>query len=687
MRIRAWRVWVAATSAAMAIGVAVAQEPVGVRPYELDWAGRVAETPAPLVDFEEQAAWRVETVGSEARFERTREQQIWGRYVGKLTYRGTEPGANEVRIVPPQPIPVREAFDALTLWVYGNNWGYAVDPSTPQVTVSALFRTAGGLPVSVFLYSVDWTEWNLLHRRLSADERRALGPGCTFVGFSVKGGRQKDDRSIYLDNLCLSTEGFAPLTFEPRPQRGIAMFPGQGAGTNNGPGKLPFPTRAETILPPVADKAIRRSTAREGAGVRFTFTDRTGVVEYRYAPRTGLWDDLTATFTAPGGKPVAFRPCVGGGAWLRVGGQAVQPTAKLARAGLAGGRFEAIWDVEAQGVRTRVAYRLQAMGKSLVIDTEARGGAVAEVRYGRAVGAPQPRLVTHPFYPADGGRPATLVMGTAQRPLFLTGNVDWYRTNASTMWAANTVDKQGALYNGGTRYTPLTNGKANDCFERFFLTLLGGDPPSPSPLGPGLLRDDAGLRPPRAPPGPPGRSRGGPALGPPAARAPRRARRLSRRPRSPAARDRRRLARARRPDRGPGFELRRPRGPGRLRPQGREDGPRGKGRDESDAGDAARRLAAAAGRGRARGEGGRRRRGRRRRHLAVSSTAPARRRGPGGARRAQVDHARVLGEESCGARGRGRGRERGRAGEGAGRRRREEEREEEEARMNMRMKL
>ncbi len=472
MRIRAWRGWVAATAAAMALGVAVAQEPVGVRPYELDWAGRVTETPPPLVDFENLDGWRVETVGSEARFERTREQQIWGRYVGKLTYRGTGAGANEVRIVPPRPIPVRDAFDAMTLWVYGNNWGYSVDPSTPQVTVSALFRTAGGLPVSVYLYSVDWTEWNLLHRRLSDTERKTLGPGCTFVGFSVKGGRQKDDRSIYLDNLCLSTEAFAPLTFEPRPERGIAMFPGQGSGTNNGPGKLPFPTRVETILPPAADQGIRRSTARDGAGARFTFADRTGVIEYRYAPRTGLWDDLTATFTAPGGKPVAFRPCVGGGAWLRVDGQAVQPTAaRLVRAGLSGGRFEAVWDLEAQGVRARVAYRLQGMGKSLVIDTEARGGAVAEVRYGRAVGAPQPRLVTHPFYPADGGRPATLVMGTPQRPLFLTGNVDWYRTNASTMWATNTVDKQGALYNGGTRYTPLTDGKVNDCFERFFLTL------------------------------------------------------------------------------------------------------------------------------------------------------------------------------------------------------------------------
>ena len=63
------------------------------------------------------------------------------------------------------------------------------------------------------------------------------------------------------------------------------------------------------------------------------------------------------------------------------------------------------------------------------------------------------------------------VSGTAAAPLFLTGNADWTLTNASILWAANSVQADGVTYNGGTRYLPRTDGQRNDCFERFFLTV------------------------------------------------------------------------------------------------------------------------------------------------------------------------------------------------------------------------
>ncbi len=76
--------------------------PVGKRPYELDWANRTQDAHQPLVEFEELTGWRVEGRNAEARFERTREQQIWGSYVGKLTYRGT--GADpQMRLLPRSP--------------------------------------------------------------------------------------------------------------------------------------------------------------------------------------------------------------------------------------------------------------------------------------------------------------------------------------------------------------------------------------------------------------------------------------------------------------------------------------------------------------------------------------------------------------------------------------------------------
>ncbi|MBI5833276.1 MAG: hypothetical protein HZB16_13345, partial [Armatimonadetes bacterium] len=111
-------------------------DPVGKRPYELDWAGRTADAQPALVDFEQPADWKVEAANSEATFVRTREQQIWGDWVGRLTYRGTG-GNPTVMIRPPAPVPIGKAFDAVTLWVYGNNWGWGPNPGTPQVGITA----------------------------------------------------------------------------------------------------------------------------------------------------------------------------------------------------------------------------------------------------------------------------------------------------------------------------------------------------------------------------------------------------------------------------------------------------------------------------------------------------------------------------------------------------------------------
>lgn len=459
---------------AASFGQSHQEEPVGVRPYELEWAGRTQDDHPPLVDFENLDGWTVVTKNAAATFGRTREQQIWGRYVGKLTYRGEGSGPNEVRIVPPQPIPISQPFDAVTLWCYGNNWGWAPDPGTPQVRISVLFEDSDGQEFAVYLYHVDWTEWYLLHRRLTPEQARRLQKGAKFAGILVAGGRQKDDRILYFDNLAVFTEEFPPLTFAPRPERGISMFPGQTAGTNTGPGKLPFPTSERTILPPVLDPRPVVETLPEGQGARFRCRDRTGVVEYTVRPETGRWDDIAVTYRKAGNadRGVRFQPCVDGGVWLRGPSGAVRPErGELLSSQFDQGVLETQWNLTAGDVSAKVTYRFRLYGKTLVVDVLAPGGNVAEVRYGRAVGLQNPRLVTHPFYPAEGGRPATVVADTPSGPLFLMGNTDWYRTNASIMWAHNAVDASAVTYNGGTRYIPLTNGHVNDCFERFFITV------------------------------------------------------------------------------------------------------------------------------------------------------------------------------------------------------------------------
>lgn len=454
--------------------VIAAEEVVGKRPYEMEWANRTEDHQPPLVDFEDISGWKVEGHNSVASLVRTREQQLWGKYVAKLTYRATASGGPEVRIMPPQPIPITRPFDAVTLWVYGNTWGYARDVTTPSVGITALFEDAQGEEFGVYLYHVDWKEWNLLHKRLTPEQIARAEKGARFKGIAITGGRNKEDRVLYFDNLAVYKEEFAPLKFEPRPQRGIPMFPGQSVGTNTDPNKkLPFPNRLETILPDNLAKEFKTYFRAESAAYVFSYVGSDGKLTYRLEPKTGTWSDITAQWTPANGKPgPVIRPCMGGGVYLQTpDGPKAPEKIELLSARVENNVPTLRYRVAVGGVSAEVTYAYRLWNKSLVIDTICLGGQVGEVRYGRALGLENPRLVTNPYYRAEGGRPAVAVSGPASAPLFLTGNTDWYLSNASSMWAANEITADGVLYNGGTRYNPKTDGKRNDCYDRFFITL------------------------------------------------------------------------------------------------------------------------------------------------------------------------------------------------------------------------
>ena len=459
-------------SVLLSLGTAAcgADEAVGKRPYEMDWANRFQDDHPPLVDFENMDGWTVRTGNSAASLVRTREQQLWDKYVAKFTYRATGAGPTYL-IAPRQPLPVGQAFEAVSLWVYGNNWSYAPNASTPMVSITAKFLDAQGRAVNVPLTTVTWEEWFLCSRRLTPEQIAMVKDGASFAGLEIANGRNKEDRVLFFDNLAVFTEQFPPLTFEPRPERGIAMFPGQGSGTNTGPGKLPFPTRPETILPDNLVQDFQTTVRQEGTNFVLTYVGSDGTLTYTLAPRTGTWSDLTARW----GQGPEIRPLVDGGVRLAVDGQAVAAE-KLEPLGttLDGQNVISKWQASAGGVSAQVTYTFRLWNKSLVIDTAAPGGDVAEVRYGHAEGLDNPRCVTNPFYHYGhqaSDRPAVAVSGPADQPLFLTGNTDWYLSNASVPFSANAVQEGRTSYQGGVRYVPKTDGKRNDCFERFFVTL------------------------------------------------------------------------------------------------------------------------------------------------------------------------------------------------------------------------
>ena len=92
------------------------------RPYEIVQAGRTVDQNAPaLVPFTDPAGWTVETENAVASFVRATEHLLFGDGVSRLVYRATGKGKPLVRVRPPSPVPVKDAFDTVSCWIYGNN--------------------------------------------------------------------------------------------------------------------------------------------------------------------------------------------------------------------------------------------------------------------------------------------------------------------------------------------------------------------------------------------------------------------------------------------------------------------------------------------------------------------------------------------------------------------------------------
>lgn len=444
-------------------------EAVGERPYEMVWAGRDAEVQPALADFEDLTGWTVECHNAVGTMEGNRERLMYGEQVGKVTYRGTSSGPT-VRLVPPRPVPCPDGFDTVSLWVYGNQWSYSTDPTTPAVTISAIFAAADGTEVPVQVLRVNAKYWFLAYRKLTADQAAKLARGATLKAIEIAGGTNKDDRSLWLDSLCAFREELKPLSFPPRPKWGIDPFPGQDPGVFTGPGKLPFPTRAQTILPANLTDRYKTEVKADGDAFTLTYRGEDGVLTYRLTPKTGTFSDLTAQFTGRGGE---FRPGDGGGVRFAGDGDVPVPPEALEHRGtrLEGDSVVSHWWVRHGERSADVTYTYRLWQKSLVIDVHAAGGQLAEVRYGEAVGLDRPRVFQVPYLANSAGRAHAVIAGPAERPLFLMGHPCWYLSGASEIFGAGAVTGGRATYYGGTRYKPKTDGRRNDVYERLFLTV------------------------------------------------------------------------------------------------------------------------------------------------------------------------------------------------------------------------
>lgn len=455
-----------------------AKEKIGVRPYEMDWAGRDKDDFPPLVDFESMQSWKCEGNGVVATFTQSREEQLFGKYVAKLTYRQTQAGT-KLNVRPPEPIPVPStSFDAMSCWIYGNNWAWVTDPKTSRVAVAALFRTAQGKELVVPLTNVRWKEWFLCHWRFTQEQQAELGEkinGKTacFDGFQISNIYNKEDRVIYFDNFAIFKEVFKPLQLSVRPKRGIDMFPGQSSGLNTGTGRLPFPTREDTILPDSAAKGSRNTAQQNGKSFDLVYSGTDGKLTLQYTPMTGTWSDLKAKWN----DSEWFEPLAGGGInELALPQRLTEPikTRTQLETKLNGNTIVTRWTLAGEKEKTTVEYRMELRGKSLILDTFCQGGKAVAVEFGKVTPIVNPRVFLIPYYSYGGRiRPKAIVFnvnGTAD-PLFILAHVDWYRSNGSNLTGAVESGKDFAQTNGKVEYNCKTDDTRNDVYERFFITI------------------------------------------------------------------------------------------------------------------------------------------------------------------------------------------------------------------------
>lgn len=386
-----------------------------LRPYEMVRAGRVADDRPPISDLADASEWEVECDNAVASLDTAKDRALFADSVARLTYRATGPKP-KVYLVSKKALPVPAGADTISLWVYGNN-NFGKPADTPGVAINAFVRGVDGRERQFQFVSVNHKEWFKHIFRLPGYAKDCLKDGGTLVKLMVHGGTNPTDRTIDLASMCLYKDEKKPISFPERAKRGVQIFKDQPQGINTGEGRLPFPNVSTTIIP-VAKRDKR--------------------IEFKLPEDPLDWDSLAVR--------------IDGGEWMKfaVGG--------------------GIFPVEA---REGASVKFSRVGNSLVADVVAKGGGVSEVRFGglKLDGCERIAIpyMTYGF-PGPTNRPAVVASRVGGKPFFMSAHFDWTQSNASEPGFCGAITNGIAPANGSVVYTPKTDGKRNDVYERFVWT-------------------------------------------------------------------------------------------------------------------------------------------------------------------------------------------------------------------------
>ena len=420
------------------------QKKIGEIPYEMK--GRI-DSRIPLVAFDDCTKWQVTAENAEAKLFRTQEERVIGEYSGKVNYITKSPAAG-FRVELKEPILLKEGWDCINFWNYGDHWLWGEPSSATAMSASLILKDALGkehiLPfVQAGATNMCHKYWFLYHFKLI--EKIALPASLVGVYFGGKRTIPDQPHTLYLGPIYVYKEVLKPLTFKPLP------------------GKLPFPLRNQTILPVNKIAQFKNHIEKNGKVYRFTYEASDATLVYEFDPVRPV-GTISLNYE---GKNTP----VDSGAELIFDNNA-SVNWRIIREKLNQDTLFIEYKAVGKDISRNFSCSYTISQKSLIwtINENAATGRVSEIRLGTTGAVADAKLVSIPMlvYNYGNQRPDLLYSGS----LFYFTMFDWYYTNSSLFFPGNKGISNGfATYNGGVRYIPLINGVRNPLRERLFINV------------------------------------------------------------------------------------------------------------------------------------------------------------------------------------------------------------------------
>ena len=430
---------------------------IGERPYEMGTRPGYSD---PLISFEDLDGWWINSQnGASARLYRSRVQQMDGDYVAKVEYKGKDK-TSTFEFGPSNPVLIPNDADNLGIWIYGNNWHWAPDPTTPSVGVQVVLVNSKGEEQSLFMGNVNWKEWFLKWRHFTRSKEKLY-----FKKIRIEGCTNKEYRLLYFDSVNFEHELWQPLNLEPLPDM------------------VPFLTTKETMLPTPEDP-VTVSSQLNGEKFIASFKQNGNKITYKYSPESGTLKD----FRIESDSEQKIDPFINGEIKFLVSYDSNDPAERsLESVEKLDGGVIYHWIYIKGNVRIPYSILITQRFNSLLIDIEVDSEEVGELNLGHLKSNKPVKLVRVPMLTYGVPDPQVVCSGD----LFVFALIDHYYTHASMLFAVNKVlSETEVFFNGGSRYMPKTDGRRNPLKERIILSVssnfhdvLPTIPHSPSPMG------------------------------------------------------------------------------------------------------------------------------------------------------------------------------------------------------------